>query len=347
MSNASRSKSSSQNIRSKILGVGYYVPPRIVRNQDLVSQYGIDTSDDWIQQRTGIQQRHFVDPGVTNADLGVEAAKRALDASGVKKEEIDFILYATLSPDHEFPGTACFFQAKFGIPGIPAMDVRNQCTGFLYLLSTADALVRTGQYKRILVIGGEVHSHGLDLTTRGRDVAVLFGDGAGAAVVGPCSDDDESQILSVQLHADGNYAKELWLEAPGCAFHPFRVPSDMWESGSVYPQMNGKTVFMHAVRRMPEVVQETLAFNGLKISDVDLVVPHQANLRINEAVAKYLGVSEEKVFNTIQRFGNTTAATIPIGLSEAVSQGILKKGMLVAMPAFGSGFTWGAALVRW
>jgi len=329
------------------MGVGYYVPPRVVTNDDLVKLYGIDTSDEWIQQRTGIQQRHYVDPGVTNADLAVEASKKALDAAGVKKEEIDFILYATLSPDHEFPGTSCFFQAKFGIPGVPAMDIRNQCTGFLYLLSMANALVRTGQYKRILVIGSEVHSRGLDLSTQGRDVAVLFGDAAGAAVVGPCAPGDQSEILSVHLHADGEHAKDLWLEAPGCAFHPFRLPKDALETRSIYPQMNGKTVFLNAVRRMPEVVLEALKHHNLKMSEVDLVVPHQANLRINEAVAKFLSVPEEKFFNTIQRFGNTTAATIPIGLSEAAAQGKLKKGMLVAMPAFGSGFTWGAALVRW
>lgn len=335
------------NIRSKVLGVGHYLPPRVVTNDDLAKTYGIDTSDEWIQQRTGIKQRHFVDAGVTNADLGVEAAKRAVEAAGIKKEEIDFILYATLSQDHEFPGTGCFFQAKFGIPGVPAMDVRNQCSGFLYCLSMADALVRTGQYKRILIIGSEMHSRGLDLTTRGRDVSVLFGDGAGAAIVGPAPAGDESGVLSVHLHADGNYAKELWIESPGCSFHPERMTNDMIEDGRIYPKMNGKTVFMHAVRRMPEVLIEGLKATGTKLEDIDLLVPHQANLRINEAVAKGLGFPEEKVFNTIQRFGNTTAATIPIGLSEAIAQGKLKPGMLVGLVAFGSGFTWGSALIRW
>lgn len=335
------------NIRSKILGVGYYVPPQVVTNDDLVKKYGIDTSDEWVQQRTGIKQRHFVEPGVTNADIGVEAAKKAIEAAGVKKDEIDMILYATLSQDHEFPGTACFFQAKMGMPGIPAMDVRNQCTGFLYCLATADALIRTGLYKKILVIGAELHSRGLDLTTRGRDVSVLFGDGAGAAVVGATTDKDESQILSVHLHADGNYAKELWIEAPGCSFAPTRVTHAMIDDASIFPKMNGKTVFMHAVRRMPETLMEALAYNKKKIEDIDLLVPHQANLRINEAVAKAMSIPENKVFNTIQRFGNTTAATIPIGLSEAVAQGKLKKGMLVGLVAFGSGFTWGSALIRW
>lgn len=334
------------DLKSKILGVGYYVPPRVVTNKDLVEQYGIDTSDDWIQQRTGIKQRHFVDAGTTNADLGVEAAKRALDAAGIRKNEIDFILYATLSQDHEFPGTGCFFQAKMDIPGVPAMDVRNQCSGFLYCLQMADALVRTGQYKRILIVGSEVHSHGLDLTTRGRDVSVLFGDGAGAAVVGVAGAGEEG-IVNVQLHADGAHAKELWIESPGCSFHPTRMTREMIDDARIFPAMNGKSVFMHAVRRMPEVLGEALQASGKKLSDIDLLVPHQANLRINEAVAKGLGLSEDKVFNTIQRFGNTTAATIPIGLAEAVAQGRLRPGMLVGLVAFGSGFTWGSALIRW
>jgi 3-oxoacyl-[acyl-carrier-protein] synthase-3 len=333
--------------RSKFLGVGYYVPPRVVTNDDLVKDYGIDTTDEWIQQRTGIKQRHYVDAGVTNADLAVEAAKRALDAAKIRKEEIDFILYATLSQDHEFPGTGCFFQAKMGLPGIPAMDVRNQCTGFLYCLSMADVLIRTGQYKRVLIIGAEMHSRGLDLSTRGRDVSVLFGDGAGAAIIGPAEPGEEGGILSTHLHADGTFARELWVESPGCSFHPQRLSHAMLEDGSIYPKMNGKTVFVHAVRRMPEVLEEALHYNGKTINDIDLLVPHQANLRINEAVAKSMGLSEDKIFNTIQRFGNTTAATLPIGLSEAVAQGKLKKGMLLGLVAFGSGFTWGSALVRW
>jgi 3-oxoacyl-[acyl-carrier-protein] synthase III len=334
--------------RSKILGVGHYVPPQVVTNEDLVNKYGIDTSDEWIQQRTGIKQRYFVDAVTSNAEIGVEAAKKALEAANVKKEEIDLILYATLSQDHEFPGTGCFFQSKMGIsPGVPAMDVRNQCTGFLYCLSTADALIRTGQYKRVLIVGAELHSRGLDLTTRGRDISVLFGDGAGAAVVGPAAENEESMVLSVHLHADGNYAKELWIEAPGCSFSPQRVSQDMISEGTIFPKMNGKTVFMHAVKRMPEALHEALEFNGKSLSELDLLVPHQANLRINEAVAKGLGIPSEKVFNTIQNYGNTTAATIPIGLSEAVKQQRLKKGMLVGIVAFGSGFTWGSALIRW
>ncbi len=331
-------------IRSRILGVGYYVPPRVVTNNDLAKL--MDTSDEWIVQRTGIKQRHYADSTMTNADMGVEAAKHALDMAGLKKEDVDFIIYATLSPDHEFPGNGCFFQAKMGIPGVPALDVRNQCTGFLYGLQIADALVRTGQYKRVLCVGGELHSRGLDLTTRGRDVSVLFGDGAGAAIVGP-SDDPNRGILSVHTHADGTHAKELWLEAPGCAHTPHRISHEMIEDGRIFPKMNGKAVFVHAVRRMPEVLNEALKHNGFSIKDLDLLVPHQANMRINEAVGQALGLPKEKVFNTIDRFGNTTAATLPIGLTEAVTAGALKPGMLVGLVAFGSGFTWGSALMRW
>lgn len=337
----------SKVLKSKILGVGYYVPPRIVSNEQLSAAYGIDTSDEWIQQRTGIKQRHFVDDQMTNADLAVNATHQALKSSGVDAKEIDFILYATLSPDHEFPGNGCFFQAKMGLSGIPAMDVRNQCSGFLYCLSVADALVKSGQYKKVLIIGSEIHSRGLDLTTKGRDVAVLFGDGAGAAIVGAVEGDSSEGILSVNLHADGQFAKELWLEAPGCSFYPARLSHEMIEDGRIFPKMNGKTVFMHAVRKMPEVLFEALKQAGKTIDDLDLVIPHQANLRINEAVAKGIGLPEEKVFNTIQRFGNTTAATIPIGLSEAEQQGKLKKGMLVGLVAFGSGFTWGASVLKW
>ena len=329
--------------RSRIYGVGYYVPPRVVKNDDLSKM--MDTSDEWIQQRTGIKQRHFADEGVMNADMGVEAVNKALAAGGLKKEEIDYIIYATLSPDYEFPGTGCFLQAKLGIPGVPALDIRNQCSGFIYGLQIADALVKTGQYKRVLVVGGELHSRGLDLTTRGREVSVLFGDGAGAAIVGPS--DDERGILSVHTHADGSHAKELWLEAPGCSFYPTRLTHEMIDDGRIFPKMNGKTVFLNAVKKMPEVFVEGLKATGLTMDKIDLLVPHQANLRINDAVADYLKFPKEKVFNTIDRFGNTTAATIPIGLSEAIAAGALKPGMTIGLVAFGSGFTWASAIIRW
>lgn len=339
--------STSRRPISRILGVGCHFPPRVVTNADLATKFEIDTSDEWIQQRSGIKERRFVDAGIVNADLGAEAARKALEAAGVRKEEIDLIVYATVSPDYEFPGMGCFLQAKLGLPGIPAIDVRNACTGFLYGLGAAEGFIATGRYKHILVVGSEIHSRGMDLSTRGRDVAVLFGDGAGAAVVGASDADDGRGILSVHLHADGEYARELWVEAPGSAHHPARITKEMIDSGAIYPRMNGRNVFVNAVRRMPEVLLEALKLNGLSIDQLDLLVPHQANLRISEAVGKALGLPDSKVFNTIEKYGNTTAATIPIGLAEAVAQGKLKPGMLVGLAAFGSGFTWGAALVRW
>jgi 3-oxoacyl-[acyl-carrier-protein] synthase-3 len=333
---------------SKIAGVGHYVPPKIITNDDLAKIYGIDTSDEWITQRSGIKQRHFVDEGTTNTDLAIEASKIALQRAGISKDEIDLVIYATLSPDHDFPGNGCFFQSKFGLKsGTPAIDVRNQCSGFLYSLSIANSFIKAGTYKKILVIGSEIHSRGLNLTTQGRDVAVLFGDGAGACVVVDADEKDTSGIYDITLHADGAFAKELWLEAPGNAFHPKRITKEMIDDGRIYPKMNGKLVFLHAVRKMPEALNFVLEKTGIKTGDIDLFVPHQANIRINEAVAEALNIPKEKCFNTIDRFGNTTAATIPIGLSCAVEEGKLKSGMLVAMAAFGSGFTWAAGLMRW
>jgi 3-oxoacyl-[acyl-carrier-protein] synthase-3 len=338
---------SDSRLRSKILGVGSFVPPKKVTNSDLARV--MDTSDEWIVQRTGIKQRYWVEGTTNTSDLGYQAALRALEASKVKKEEIEMIIFATLIPDHEFPGCACFLQAKLGLPGIAALDIRQQCTGFLYGISIADQFIRSGMYRKILVVGAEVHSKGLDLTTRGRDIAVLFGDGAGAVVVGATDavDQKDSQIFSTHLYADGSYAKELWTEAPGSSFEKNRISGAIVESGAHFPKMNGKTVFTHAVKRMPEALVTALKANEMKLEDVDLFVFHQANLRINEMVAKQLGIPEEKVFNTIDRFANTTAATIPIGLDEAVKAGKLKPGMLVASAAFGSGFTWASAVFRW
>lgn len=333
---------------SRILGVGSYVPPRVWKNDDLASM--MDTNDEWIRQRTGIEQRHWVEGNISTSDLAVVAAERAMESAKVGKHEIDCIVFATLSPDHEFPGTGCFLQAKLGLAGVPAIDVRQQCSGFLYALSIADQFVKTGMYRRVLVVGAEVHSKGLDRTPEGRDVAVLFGDGAGAIIVGPCEGevtDKDSQILSTHLHADGTFAKELWVAAPGFANGPDRLNQSMLDEKMHFPKMNGKSVFMHAVRRMPEAVMEALDKNGKTIADVDLFLFHQANLRINEMVGKQLGIPSEKIFNTIQRFANTTAATIPIGMDEAVKAGKLKKGMLVASAAFGSGFTWASTLIRW
>jgi 3-oxoacyl-[acyl-carrier-protein] synthase-3 len=331
---------------SRILGLGSHVPERVVKNDDLKAF--MDTSDEWIRQRTGIEERRWVDlqSDTGCSDLALEATKKALLNAKLDKSELDCIVFATLSPDHDFPGSGCFLQAKLGTPGIPAIDIRQQCTGFIYGVSIADAFIRAGSYKRILVVGAEVHSKGLDKTTRGRDVSVLFGDGAGAVVMGPSDDEKGPRIFSTHLHADGAFAKELWLALPGMAHKGDRLTPDLL-NGDEFPKMNGKAVFIHATKRMPEAVQEALNANHLKVSDIDLFVFHQANLRINEMVAKQLGIPEEKVFNTIQKFGNTTAATIPIGLDEAVKTGKLKPGMLVASAAFGSGFTWASTVFRW
>jgi 3-oxoacyl-[acyl-carrier-protein] synthase-3 len=309
----------------------------------------MDTSDEWITQRTGIKQRHWVDPDTSTSDLGTAAAQAALDDAGLTTADIDMLLVATLSADHYFPGTACFVQEKLGLAGIPAIDVRQQCTGFIYAMSIADQFIRTGFARRILVVGAEVHSKGLDLSTEGRDVTVLFGDGAGAVVIEATDVSDgatQSHVMSTHLHADGSGARELWLPGPGMAYDRFAT-HEMLDAGLMYPQMNGRTVYVNAVKRMGEAVTEALSANDAALDDVDLFVFHQANLRINEAVAERFGIPESKVFNTIDRFANTTSATIPIGFAEARTAGRLEAGMLVCVAAFGSGFTWGSMLVRW
>jgi len=335
-------------VRARITGIGSYLPPNVVTNHDLAER--MDTSDEWITRRTGIKERRWVDVETTTSDLALVAATGALDAAGLGPDDLDMIFVATLSPDHEFPGTACFLQAKLDAPaGMPAIDVRQQCTGFVYAMSIADQFVRTGFAKRVLVVGAEVHSKGLDMSDEGRDVTVLFGDGAGAVVLESIDVSDpavDSHVFSTHLHADGRHAEDLWLPAPGMAYDIF-MSHDQVDRGDVYPKMNGRSVYVNAVKRMGEAVAETLEANHTDIDDVDLFVFHQANLRINEAVAERLGIPAEKVFNTISRFANTTAATIPIGLHEAVKEGRLEPGMLVAVAAFGSGFTWGSLLLRW
>jgi 3-oxoacyl-[acyl-carrier-protein] synthase-3 len=310
----------------------------------------MDTSDEWIVQRTGIKERRWVEGTTSTSDLALEASRRALDSAGMAPEELDMIFLATLSPDHFFPGSAVFLQTKLGLAGIPAIDVRQQCTGFIYALSMADQYIRTGSAQKILVVGSEVHSKGLEKSTRGRDVTVLFGDGAGAVILEPTQVADparDSHLLSTHLYTDGAFAEDLWVPAVSTAYDEEIVDPRMLERGDQYPKMNGKHVFVHAVKRMPEAVEAALETNGYEVDDVDLFVFHQANLRINEAVAHRLGASDEKVFNTIQNYANTTAATIPIGMDEAVKAGKLEKGMLVASAAFGSGFTWASALLRW
>ncbi|HVK64791.1 MAG TPA: beta-ketoacyl-ACP synthase III [Polyangium sp.] len=331
-------------MRSAILGVGHYVPTKVVTNDDLARM--MPTSDEWIQQRTGIKERRFIEhDGIGASDLAVPAVHMALERAGRKVSDVDMIIFATLSPDHFFPGSGCFLGEKLGLPGVPALDVRNQCSGFLYGLSVADAWVRVGAYKNILVVGAEVHSTGVEFTERGRDVAVLFGDGAGAALVGPSASDDRG-LISIHLHADGTGAKDLWIPAPASKHIP-RITHEMLDKGEQYPKMIGKQVFRWATEKMPEVSREALAAAGIDISTIDLFVPHQANMRINQYVADKLGLPQDKVVHNIERYGNTTAATIPIGLSEAVAEGRIKEGSTVLTAAFGSGYTWGAAVLRW
>ncbi len=326
---------------SRILATGFHVPERVVTNRDLEAV--MDTSDEWIRERSGIAERRWVS-GESGSDLALEAARNALSTGDMAPEEIDCIVLATLSPDHFFPGTGVFLQRKLGLPGIPCLDVRNQCSGFLYGLSVADAWVRAGRYRRVLLVGTEVHSTGLERSTAGRETAVLFGDGAGAVIVGPS--EDSRGILALRLHADGRHAEKLWVEAPASAYDPF-MAHEYIDRGITFPRMEGREVFKHATTRMPEVVEEVLADAELTIDDVALLIPHQANLRISQAVQKRLGLPDERVYNNIQRYGNTTAASIPIALHEAVTEGRVTKGDVVCMAAFGSGFTWGAALVRW
>ncbi|MBC7711715.1 MAG: ketoacyl-ACP synthase III [Rhizobacter sp.] len=333
--------------RSEITGVGSFVPPKVYTNFDLEKM--MDTTDDWIQQRTGIVQRHWVDENTTTSDLALEASVRAIKAAGLTNKDIDMIIFATLSPDHDFPGTGCFLQAKLGIPEIAVLDIRQQCTGFIYGISIADKFLLSGSHKNILVVGAEVHSKGLDKTPNGRNVAVLFGDGAGAVVVSRkemTNEKTDSRIITSHLYADGSFAKELWIPAPGNAMGSDRINNTMLEEGLHYPQMNGKTVFVHATKKMAECLQHSCKEAGVTLADVDVFLFHQANLRINSKVAEMLQIPESKVFNTIQNYGNTTAATIPLGMDDAMKAGVLKKGMLVASAAFGSGFTWASAVWR-
>jgi 3-oxoacyl-[acyl-carrier-protein] synthase-3 len=325
------------------LGTGFYVPERVVSNQEL--SLSMDTSDDWIVERTGIKERRWVSEDDTGTGMALSASVDALEQAGMEADQVDAIVLATLSPDHFFPGTGVFLQRELGLVGVPALDIRTQCTGFLYGLSVADAWIKSGQYRTVLLVGVEIQSTGIDVTTRGRDMAVLFGDGAGAAVLGTTEEENRG-VLSTHLHADGRHAEILWCDAASSARHP-RITADDIKAGRHYPTMVGKEVFKHAVTRMPEVVREALSANGLTTEDVDLLIPHQANLRISEMVRRRLGLPEERVYNNIDRYGNTTAATIPIALAEAVDQGRLKQGDLLALTAFGSGLTWGSALVRW
>ncbi|HEY6865995.1 MAG TPA: beta-ketoacyl-ACP synthase III [Candidatus Eisenbacteria bacterium] len=328
--------------RSRITGVGMHVPARVVTNADL--EQLMETSDAWIVERTGIHERRWVEPGTGITDLGHEAARRALADAGRAPADLDLIVLASISRDYYFPGGGPLLQERLGIGPIAAMDVHNACSGFLYALASADAFICTGQYRCALVVGAEVQSTGLNVSTAGRDMAVLFGDGAGAVVVEPSSDDDRG-VLAVALHAEGAHAKELWAEAP-TSLVTGRVTPEMLSAGRMYPQMNGRQVFKHATTRFPEVILEALGRAGRTLDEVALIIPHQANQRISDAVAERLGVPPERVFQNIGRYGNTTAASIPLALAEACEQGRVKPGDLVVLAAFGSGFAWGAVVVR-
>lgn len=329
--------------RTRVAGLGHYVPERIVTNHELAQV--MDTSDEWIRERSGIQERRFARPDQGSAELGIEAAKAALASAGWTTTDVQFVIFATLSPDMFFPGNGCILQDRMGMGTVGALDVRNQCTGFVYGLATADAFIRTGMYDRILLVGAEVQSAGLRLTDDGRDTAVLFGDGAGAVCLEATAPDDPNHLMGHRLHAEGRYADELSMRAPSATRRPW-ISAEMIDQGLCAPHMNGREVFRHAVTRFPEVIEEVLAAEGLTIEQVDMVVPHQANLRILESVRKRLNLPESKLYSNVQRYGNTTAASIPIAFSESVAGGLVRRGDLVCLAAFGSGFTWGASLLR-
>ncbi len=347
--------------KSKIAGIGMYVPANVVTNNDLLKY--MDTSDEWIQERTGIKERRYAHrTEETTTTMGVEAAKKAIERAGITPQDIDFIIFATLSPDYYFPGCGVLLQRAMKMKEIGALDVRNQCSGFVYALSVADQFIKTGMYKNILVVGAEKHSFGLDFSTRGRNVSVIFGDGAGAVVLQPASKEGQG-ILSTHLHSNGDSAEILsmynpgthanhWKEEKYASFDEAEIGQmffshQMIEDGQIFPNMDGPAVFKVAVEKFPEVIREALAANSLQTSDINLLIPHQANLRISQFVQKKLGLRDDQLHNNIQKFGNTTAASVPIALCEAWEQGRVKEGDLVCLAAFGSGFTWASALIRW
>ena len=336
---------------SKIIGLGHYVPENIVTNNDL--KEFMDTSDEWIQERTGIKERRWIDPKTddTTAVMGAKASKIAIERAGLTKDDIDFIVFATLSPDMYFPGGGVQVQDILEMPTIGALDVRNQCSGFIYAMSVADQFIKTGMYKNILVIGAENHSGGLERSTRGRGVTVIFGDGAGAAVLTRCTDEETTAgkgILSSHLHSEGKHAKELVLEGPSTQrWVPEILENNDPEDVSYYPYMNGQFVFKHAITRFSEAIVEGLAANNLEKEDIDMLIPHQANLRIAQFIQKKFRLSDDQVFNNIMKYGNTTAASVIIALTEAWEKGKIKENDLVVLAAFGSGFTWGSVVIRW
>jgi len=348
-------------LKSKIAGIGMYVPKDVFTNEDL-KQY-METSDEWIQERTGIKERHYAHrTEETTTTMGVEAAKIAMERAGTTAQDIDFIIFATLSPDYYFPGCGVLVQRAMQMKEIGALDIRNQCSGFVYAVSVADQFIKTGMYKNILVIGSEKHSFGLDFTTRGRNISVIFGDGAGAVVLQP-SDKEGQGILSTHLHSDGEYAELLAMYNPGThANHWVKekvadfneapiadmfMSKNMIDNAQNFPFMDGPSVFKKAIVKFPEVIIEALVAHGLTTADLDMLIPHQANLRISQFVQQKLGLQDHQVQNNIQKYGNTTAASVPIALCEAWEEGKIKEGDLVCLAAFGSGYTWASALIRW
>jgi 3-oxoacyl-[acyl-carrier-protein] synthase-3 len=328
--------------RARFLGTGLALPERVVTNDELAEL--MNTSDEWIRARTGIQQRRWVREGESGAGLACTATLRALDAAALAPGDLDAIVYATSTPDHFAPGNGVYLQRLLGLGPVPSIDIRNQCSGFVYAMAVADAFIRCEMFRLVLVVGAEIQSTGMDVSTRGRNTAVIFADGAGAAVLGPS--EDGRGILGFDLHGDGTYAEKLWVDAPGSMYHP-RASTDQIEHGRHFLEMDGKEVFRHAVERMPESVRAVLAAAGHTTDELALLVAHQANLRISEMMQKSLGLRDDQVYNNIMWYGNTTAATIPIALDECVQAGRVRPGDLIALTAFGSGFLWGSALVRW
>ena len=325
-----------------IIGIGYYVPETIVHNDDLSKI--MDTSNEWIIERTGIQERRFAGPNEGPADLAIPASEEAIANAMIKKEDIDFIIFATSTPDYYVPGSSCILQDKMGFDTIGALDIRVQCSGFIYGISIAEQYIKSGKFKNILVIGSEVQSAAMDLTNKGRNTAVIFADGAGAAIVS--SKKSGGKILSTHLHSDGKHLKELWVELPSSRSKP-TIDSDRINEGRHFLQMNGREVFKHAVKRFPEVIIEGLEYNNLTLEDLDILIPHQANLRISKFIQKKLNLSDNQVYSNIHKYGNTTAASIPIAFSEALKDNKISKGDIVALASFGSGFTWGSCIIEW
>ncbi len=330
--------------KAKVAGIGHYVPERVITNQDLESV--MDTSDAWIKERTGISERRYFNPEKdTVANMAARAARAAIEQAGIGIEEIDFIVFATITPDYFFPGSGVLLQRELGLDGIGALDIRNACSGFIYALSIAEQYVKTGTYRNILVVGAEIQSSALEMNDRGRSVSVIFADGAGAVVVQATEDSAPQGILSTHLHADGRFAEELYVKDPGSS-RKNRLTKEMIDGTGIRAYMNGNLVFKHAIVRFQEVIHEALNANSLKVSDIDLLIPHQANLRISQMVQKQLGLGNEQVFNNIMKYGNTTGASIPIAMSEAWLEKKIKPGDLLCIAAFGSGFTWASSLIK-